>query len=135
MKLVLALFSFFTLSTFAQDTLKIKKVRNYYDDCYLVLRADSNYYISTIPKAIFDSEAKIELRMFKDCEAGKRNDIFVSSFQIKGIGTEQAASSFFTDAQKKAIVKLSGNTFTITNIQIHAPDGFMKQQDLQFFLK
>jgi hypothetical protein len=131
---------FISVISFAQDTIRVKKVRHYYDDCYLVLYADSNSYKDTIPKSIFKSEAKIEVRMFKDCEAGKTNDIFVSSFQLEfvssGVYSELAcSSSFFTDQQKKAITNKKIKSFKITSINVHAPDGFRKMPDLEIMLK
>ena len=131
---------FISVVSFAQDTIRVKKVRKYYDDCYLVLCTDSNCYKDTIPKSVFESEAKIEIRMFKDCEAGKTNDIFVSSFQLEfvssGVYTELAcSSSFFTDQQKKAIINKKIKSFKITSINVHAPDGFRKMSDLEIMLK
>jgi hypothetical protein len=131
---------FISVFSFAQDTIRVKKVRHYYDNCYLVLCADSNSYKDTIPKALFESEAKIEIRMFKDCEAGKTNDIFVSSFQLEfvssGVYSELAcSSSFFTDQQKKAITNKKIKSFKITSINVHAPDGFRKMPDLEIMLK
>ncbi len=131
---------FISVVSFAQDTIRVKKVRQYYDDCYLVLCADTNCYKDTIPTSLFKSEAKIEIRMFKDCEAGKTNDIFVSSFQLEfvssGVYTELAcSSSFFTDQQKKAITNKKIKSFKITSINVHAPDGFRKMPDLEIMLK
>jgi hypothetical protein len=141
MRLLFSCLLLLSLGACAQDTLKIRKVRDYYSDCYWQLSVNNNYYSDTIPKSFFTSDSKIELRMFKNCEAGKRNDIFVSSFQIEGKINDQdvmamAPSSFITEEQKKIIVKLNaGMKFSITNINVHGPDGFRKAQDLEFYLK
>lgn len=132
---------FLSVVSFAQDTIRVKKVRHYYDDCYLVLYADSNSYKDTIPKSLFKSEAKIEIRMFKDCEAGKTNDIFVSSFQLEFMSDSVnirlgSASSFFNERQKQLIAKDANiKSIKLSSIQLHAPDGFRKMPDLEIMLK
>jgi|GEM_PF-2245015 len=132
---------FISVISFAQDTIRIKKVRHYYDDCYLVLYADSNSYKDTIPKSIFKSETKIEVRMFKDCEAGKTKDIFVSSFQLEFVSDNVnirmgSASSFFNDKQKQVITNETNlKSIKLSSIQLHAPDGFRKMPDLEIMLK
>lgn len=137
---ILFLILSYTLSSFSQDTIRIKKKREYYDDCYFVLRYKGKEFKDTIPLALFNSDAKIELVMHKECEAGKTNDIFVSSFQLEilknGVLNQIACvSSFFTDNQKKAIRSLKeGNAIHLTSIQVHAPDGFRKAKDLEIFL-
>jgi hypothetical protein len=132
---------FISVVSFAQDTIRVKKVRHYYDDCYLVLCADSNCYKDTIPKSIFKSEAKIEVRMYKDCEAGKTKDIFVSSFQLEFVSDSVnirmgSASSFFNDKQKQVIANETNlKSIKLSSIQLHAPDGFKKMPDLEIMLK
>ncbi len=132
---------FISVVSFAQDTIRVKKVRHYYDDCYLVLYADSNAYKDTIPKSIFKSEAKIEVRIFKDCEAGKTKDIFVSSFQLEFVSDSVnirmgSASSFFNDKQKQVVANETNlKSIKLSSIQLHAPDGFRKMPDLEIMLK
>jgi hypothetical protein len=132
---------FISVVSFAQDTIRVKKVRHYYDDCYLVLYADSNAYKDTIPKSIFKSEAKIEVRIYKDCEAGKTKDIFVSSFQLEFVSDSVnirmgSASSFFNDKQKQVVANETNlKSIKLSSIQLHAPDGFRKMPDLEIMLK
>lgn len=129
-----------TLSSFSQDTIRIKKKREYYDDCYLVLRCKDKEYKDSIPLALFNSDAKIELVMYKECEAGKTNDIFVDRFQLEFEVDSvhfrlTSSSSFLNDKQKQVIVEFKKNgSIKLTGIQLHAPDGFRKAKDLEIFL-
>ncbi len=140
LSLLVLLFLLIPLLSYSQDTIRVKKKREYYDDCYFVLRCKGIEYKDSIPLALFNSDAKIELVMHKDCEASKTNDIFVDRFQLEilknGVLSQIAsASSFFTDHQKKVIRSLKkGNAIHLTSIQVHAPDGFRKTKDLEIFL-
>ncbi len=140
LSLLVLLFLLIPLLSYSQDTIRIKKKREYYDDCYLVLRCKDKEYKDTIPLALFQSDAKIEVVMHKECEAGKTNDIFVDRFQLEfevdSVNFRlSSSSSFFNDKQKQVILefKKTGN-IKLTGIQLHAPDGFRKTKDLEIFL-
>lgn len=134
------LFLLIPLLSYSQDTIRVKKKREYYDDCYFVLRCKDKEYKDTIPLALFQSDAKIELVMHKDCEASKNNDIFVDRFQLEfevdSVNFRlTSSSSFFNDKQKQVILEFKkSGTIKLTGIQLHAPDGFRKAKDLEIFL-
>ncbi|MCC6837185.1 MAG: hypothetical protein IT234_01490 [Bacteroidia bacterium] len=139
-RLLSILFLLIPLLSYSQDTIRVKKKREYYDDCYLVLRCKDKEYKDTIPLALFNSDAKLELVMHKECEASKTNDIFVDRFQLEfevdSVNFRlSSSSSFFNDKQKQVIVEFKKTgKIKLTGIQLHAPDGFRKTKDLEIFL-
>ncbi|MBL7888425.1 MAG: hypothetical protein JNL24_02670 [Bacteroidia bacterium] len=134
------LFLLIPLLSYSQDTIRVKKKREYYDDCYLVLRCKGVEFKDSIPLMLFKSDAKIEVVMHKDCEAGKSNDIFVDRFQLEfevdSVNFRlSSSSSFFNDKQKQVILEFKKTgKIKLTGIQLHAPDGFRKTKDLEIFL-
>ena len=129
-------------SLFAQDTLKVRKYSP--DDdryCRLELCARKECYRDTVPLSFFTDDKKPEVRINDDCGARKKTDVFISSFEIKaeinGVKKSSIAqSSFFTDPQLKIIRSLkAGEIFTVSNVVVHAPDGFKKMEDLTIVIK
>jgi hypothetical protein len=134
---VLILFGSFSM---AQDTLKVRRPD---DDrfCTLMLCVKKDCWSDSISKNILSLDNKIELRINDKCNAKKKADVFVKSFEIwtenNGVKNfENAQSSFFTDPQLKILRKLkNGDTFEIRNVLVHAPDGFRKMENIKIILK
>ena len=130
------LFFIFTNTSFAQDTIKIKKNYLSDEDCKLILCFKKQCLSDSIPAKLFLNENNIELRISEKCQAKKKFDVFVSSFElwIDNNGKKEfstAQSSFFTDIQKRSVQNIkSGGSFVLKNIVVHAPDGFKKMDDL-----
>jgi hypothetical protein len=127
---------------FAQDTVRVKK-RGVNDDryCTLLICSKKECYTDTVLLSFFSGDKKIELRINDRCEAKKRSDIFVSSFEIstdinKVHRSFVAQSSFFTGPQLKIIHDLKpGEMFNVSNVIIHGPDAFRKMDDLKIYIK
>ncbi|MDF2438328.1 MAG: hypothetical protein K0Q95_2704 [Bacteroidota bacterium] len=127
---------------FAQDTVRVRKP-GVNDDrfCTLLICSKKQCYPDTIPFSFFADDKKAELRIDDRCEAKKRSDIFVASFEIssdinKIHRSSVAHSSFFTGPQLKILRDLKpGETFNVSNVIVHAPDGFRKVEDLKIYIK
>jgi hypothetical protein len=136
----IVLFLMFINVSFAQDTVKVRRPD---DDryCTLLLCVKKTCYTDSIPKELVSSDQKTELRINDRCNAKKRTDVFVSSFEVwtesNGvIRSETAHSSFFTDPQLKIIRSLEkGQSFEIKNVVVHAPDAFKKMDNIKIIIK
>ncbi|MCW3086104.1 MAG: hypothetical protein JWP12_3470 [Bacteroidetes bacterium] len=118
----------------AQDTVHVRREGRMDDEasCGPEIYASGSSFTDTIPQSLVTGGNNLELRINADCPVKKKSDVFIVSFEIvvdagAGIKFSSAESSFFTDRQKKLIQKLKpGDSFTIRNIVVHAPDGFKK---------
>ncbi|HEX8515408.1 MAG TPA: hypothetical protein VF868_04355 [Bacteroidia bacterium] len=126
--------------SFAQDTVKVRRPD---DDrfCTLMLCLKNECFADTIPAHILRSDQKFELRINEKCNAKKRTDVFVKSFEsiiiTDGVKEQMAIhSSFFTERQMKAIRNLKpGQSVEIKNVVVHGPDAFRKMEDIKFTIK
>jgi hypothetical protein len=124
----------------AQDTLKVKRPD---DDrfCTLLICVKKDCWSDSIPTNILSLDNKIELRINDKCNAKKKADVFVKSFEVwtetnGQKNFENAQSSFFTDPQLKIIRKLKkGDAFEVKNVLVHGPDGFRKMDNIKIILK
>jgi hypothetical protein len=117
----------------AQDTVRVRREESTGDQyCWPEIYASGSRFMDTIPQSLVTNGNNMELQINADCPVKKKSDVFIVSFEIAvdagaGIKFSSAESSFFTDRQKKLIQKLKpGDSFTIRNIVVHAPDGFKK---------
>lgn len=117
----------------AQDTIKVKRA-NFGDEyCWLTIYTHKKVYRDSISVLVIISDDKAELQMNKNCPRLKNDDVFVSSFEVEWKGQViKAESSFFTDKQKKMLKDIGpGDSFTIKNVVLHAPDAFKKMEDMK----
>lgn len=138
--LAVLLFFFTAGNLFSQDTVRIKRPE---DDRYCTLKicTKKNCFTDSMPAKVFSDDENVELRIDDRCDTKKRTDVFVSSFELwvevdGDWRSVSAQSSFFTGPQKLRIRALKrGESFTIRNVVIHAPDGFKKMENLKIILK
>jgi hypothetical protein len=124
----------------AQDTVKVRRPD---DDrfCTLVICIRGRCFADSLPDPYLRKEQKLELRINDKCNAKKRSDVFVNSFEILAVKdgktfTSVAQSSFFTEPQMKILRSLkAGELFSINNVTVHAPDGFRKIENIKIIIK
>lgn len=117
----------------AQDTIKVKRTGFGDEYCWLTIYTHKKIYKDSISALIMISDSKAELKINENCPRLKNYDVFVSSFEVEWKGqVVKAESSFFTDKQKKMLKDIGpGDSFTIKNIVLHAPDAFKKMEEMK----
>jgi hypothetical protein len=94
-----------------------------------------------LPDSKIRKDQKLELRINNKCNAKRRSDVFVNTFEVSAVIdgktlTSTAQSSFFTEPQMKIIRALKpGGSFSINNVTVHAPDAFRKIENIKIMLK
>ena len=130
----------FSEGLLAQDTIKVRRSGRGDEYCWVNVFAKGAYFKDSIPLNIWKDNGKAELRINEACPLKKKNDIFVTSFEIElTVGGQKQVtkieSSFFTDKLKDKILLLNkGDSFLIRNIVMHAPDGFRKMDELKIYI-
>lgn len=124
----------------AQDTVKVRRPD---DDrfCTLIICVKDRCFTDSLPDIKIRKDQKLELRINDKCNAKKRSDVFVYSFEVSAvidgkILTSVAQSSFFTEPQMKILRLLKpGESFSINNVALHAPDAFRKIENIKIIIK
>jgi hypothetical protein len=124
----------------AQDTVKVRRPD---DDrfCTLILCIRGQCFADSLPDSKIRKDQKLELRINDKCNAKKRSDVFVYSFEVSAVIdgktlTSVAQSSFFTEPQMKILRSLKpGESFSIKDVTVHAPDAFRKIENIKIIIK
>lgn len=127
---------------FAQDTVRVRKSTEDEERyCTLQICCKKECFSDTVPLSFFNEDAKPELRINDDCLVKKRAEVFVSSFEVSTDinnvhRSSTAQSSFFTGPQLNIISSVKkGETFNLSNVTVHGPDGFSRMENLKITIK